>query len=331
MPVIVRLPAPLRGLAGNRSELTASGATVREVLEGLARAHPGLGPRLLDDRGGLRRHLGLFLNDEHLAGVEALEATLRDGDELTLVPAIAGGAPELDEARIARWARQLLVPGFGATGQERLMASRVRVVGAGLVAGPALIYLAQAGVGRLWIDDPELAGPGDLGGWLLGPEAAGRPRAAATVAALAPFSGFVAVEPYPVGGVPTATLVVASSSAQALASAEAARRARIPHVVLEADGEGGAVVSVPVGAPCYACARSATGAGRPPSAGGAALSALAAQELLLLVADPAATSGRRLELVRGVSSARPTTRLPGCACQPPSTPGEEPPPGATGG
>lgn len=324
MPVTVRIPTSLRGLTGQRSEVPASGATVREVLEGLTRAHPGLRTRLLDEGGAPRRHLGLFLNDQHLQGPGALEAPVKDGDQLILVPAIAGGAPELDERRIARWARQLLVPGFGAGGQERLMASRVRVVGADAVAAPALVYLAQAGVGRLWIDDPELAGPADMGGWLLAPESAGQPRAGAAVAALAPFSSFVSVEPYPVGGVPTATLVVAGSSAQALGAAEAARRARVPHVVLEADGDGGAVVSVPVGAPCYACARLATGAGRPPAPGAAALAALAAQELLLLIADPAATSGRRLELVRGVSSCRPSARLPGCACHPPPAPGTEP-------
>lgn len=323
MPVTVRIPTPLRPLAGQRSQVAAAGATVREVLEALGRAHPGLRERLLDERGAPRRHLGLFLNDEQLAGPAALDTAVADGDELTLVPAIAGGAPELDEGRIARWARQLLVPGMGAPGQDRLMASRVRVVGADAVAAPALVYLAQAGVGKLWIDDPELAGPADLGGWLLGPEAEGRGRAEAAAEALAAFSSYVSVETYPLGGVPTATLVFAGSAAQALGAAEAARRARIPHVVIEADGDGGTLVSVPVGAPCYACGRGASGAGRPAEPGAAALAALAAQELLLLIADPAATAGRRFELVRGVSSVRPTSRLPGCACHPPAPPGSE--------
>jgi adenylyltransferase/sulfurtransferase len=230
---------------------------------------------------------------------------------------------ELTEDRIARWARQLLVPGFGAAGQERLMASRVRVVGADAVAAPALIGLVQAGVGTLWIDDPDPVAPADLGGWLLAPAAQGQPRADASVAALAGFSRYVAVARYPVGGVPTATLVFASSSGQALASAEAARRARVPHVVAEVDGEGGSVVSVPVGAPCYACARGAGGAWRTPEPGAAALSALAGLELLQLIADPRPPEGRRLELVRGVTSVRVTARLPGCVCNPAAAePGE---------
>jgi adenylyltransferase/sulfurtransferase len=323
MAVVVRIPTPLRGLTGDRAEVRAAGGTVREVLGALEARHPGLGARLLDGQGALRRHVNLFLNEDDLRGLGGLDAPVRDGDRLTVIPAMAGGAPELTEDRIARWARQLLVPGFGAAGQERLMASRVRVVGADAVAAPALVYLVQAGVGTLWLDDPDLVGPADLGGWLFGPGAAGQPRAAAAVAALAPLSRYVSVDSYPMGGVPTATLIVAGSSAQALASAETARRARVPHVVLEAEGEGGSFVSVPVGAPCYACARSVAGTGRPPAPAAAALSALAAQELLQLIADPAAATGRRVEMIRGVTTVRSSSRLPGCACAPREEPAPE--------
>jgi adenylyltransferase/sulfurtransferase len=222
---------------------------------------------------------------------------------------------ELTEDRIARWARQLLVPGFGAAGQERIMAARVRVVGADAAAEPALLYLVQAGVGTLWIDDPDVVGPADVGGWLHGPDGQGRPRAEAAARALAALSRFVQVAPYPMGGVPTATLICATSTAQAVASAEVARRTGVPHVVVEAEADGGALVSVPVGAPCFACGRVVV-SGRPPTPGAAALAALAAQELLQLIADPSIGAGRRIELTRGVTSTRATTRLPGCACNP---------------
>lgn len=225
----------------------------------------------------------------------------------------AASTPHLDDARVARYARQLLVPGFGEAAQLRLAAARVRVVGAAAVAAPALVYLVQAGFGKLWIDDAETVGPQDVGGWLYLPEDVGRPRAEAAAGALRRLSSLVAADPYPTGGVPTATLVAAASPAQALQAAEAARRAGAPHVVLEPDADGGAVVSVPPGAPCYNCARS-TGAGRPPLPGAAALAALAATELVLLVAGPGPVGGRRFDLVRGVTTLRPTSRLPGCAC-----------------
>jgi adenylyltransferase/sulfurtransferase len=220
----------------------------------------------------------------------------------------------LADDRIARWSRQLLVPGFGEAAQERLAAARVRAVGADGAASAALAYLVQAGVGRLWIDDPEHVSPADAGGWIYGQAAVGAARADAAREALRRLSRFCDVEAYPVGGVPTATIVAAPSVAQALHAAEAARRAGVPHVVLEPDADGGAIVSVPPGAPCYACARPTTGAGRPPLPGVAALAALAASELVHLIAVPGAISGRRLDLVRGVVTPRPTTRLAGCAC-----------------
>jgi len=223
----------------------------------------------------------------------------------------------LDDVRVARFARQLLVPGFGEAAQQRLAAATVRAVGADSVAAPALLYLVQSGVGRLWIEDAETVSPQDVGGWLYGPESVGTPRAVAAAATLGRLSSLVEVAPYPVGGVPTATLVAAPSAAQALHAAEAARRAGIPHVVLEADADGGALVSIPSGAPCYACARS-SGAGRPAVPGAAALSALAALELLLLVSAPGTISGRRFDLVRGVATSRPTVRLAGCACGTPA-------------
>lgn len=219
----------------------------------------------------------------------------------------------LTDDRVARFARQLLVPSFGERAQERLAEARVRAVGIGPVGAPALVYLVQAGVGRLWLDDAEAVAPGD-GGWLFDPSAAGAPRAEAARAALLALSRFTAVERYPVGGVPTAALVATPAIAQALAAAEASRRAGLPHVVVEADADGGAVVSVPAGAPCYACARSISGPGRPPTAGIAALSALAAAELVQLIALPGSLPGRRIDLVRGVSTVRLTARLAGCAC-----------------
>jgi adenylyltransferase/sulfurtransferase len=314
MTVTISIPAPLRDLAGGRSELGASGATVGEVLRQVARAYPRLGDRLLDEAGEVRRYIGVFLGDEEVRALGGMAAAVRDGDRLWLVPAIAGGAAELDAERIARWSRHLLVPGFGAVGQERLMAARVRVVGADGMATPALVALAQAGVGTIWIDDPETIGPSDVASWLYRPEDVGRPRAPVAAAAISKLSRFVSVLPYPVGGAPSAALICASSPAQGLAAAEVARRAKIPHVVLELDGEAGQLVSVPPGAPCFACSRFTAAGGRPPVPGALALASLAAQELLRLLVEPELKDGRRFDVVRGVPSLRPTQRLPGCVC-----------------
>lgn len=220
----------------------------------------------------------------------------------------------LDADRTARYSRQLVIPAIGHAGQERLGAARVRVVGASSVAAPGILYLALAGVGTIWIDDPEPVSPADAGHWLYPPSTVGQPRGETAAAALQERSRFIVVEPLAAQHAPTAALIFAPSVSQAVAAAERARREGIPHVVVEPDGDGGGVVAIPTGGPCYACARSIGSAGRPPLPGGAALSALAAEELILLLADPSTGKGRRIDLTRGVPSARATARLAGCVC-----------------
>jgi adenylyltransferase/sulfurtransferase len=221
----------------------------------------------------------------------------------------------LSEAEIARYARQLILPGFAPITQEFLRAARVHVVGAGEVAGPALLYLAAAGVGTLLLDDGLDVAPEDAAAWLYAADDVGQPRVLSAMSALRAASSFCRPRPNATGADSTATLVCATSTGTAREAAERARLAGLPHVVAVADGDGGEVVSVPPGAPCYACAsRPGSGApGRPGAA--AAIGAIAALELLLVAAglvDPPA--GRRIDLVLGQPQARPTTRVPGCAC-----------------
>lgn len=220
----------------------------------------------------------------------------------------------LDPERAARYSRQTVIPAIGPEGQERLARARVHVVGASAPFAPSLVYLALAGAGTIWIDDPERVGSSDAGRWLFPPGALGDPRARVAAEALGERSRFVTVVHAPPTEPPTAVLVLAPSPAKAVVAAEQARKAGLPHVIAELDGDGGSVVTVPVGAPCYACARSVVSARRPPEAGAAAVAALAAEELILLLARPETASGRRIDLTRGVPSMRATARLAGCAC-----------------
>jgi sulfur-carrier protein len=90
VPITVRIPTQLRTLTRNRAEVTGEGATVAALLEDLEREHPGLRARLLDERG-VRRFINLFVNDEDARYLGGLDAPLREGDTLTIVPAVAGG------------------------------------------------------------------------------------------------------------------------------------------------------------------------------------------------------------------------------------------------
>jgi molybdopterin/thiamine biosynthesis adenylyltransferase len=221
----------------------------------------------------------------------------------------------LTEREIARYARQLLLPGLGEAGQERLKAARVRVAGAGAIGAPALLYLAGGGIGTILVDDAAPVGERDQGSWIYPPSARGTLRAVLAIEAARAANAFVEVAAYrPVDAV-TAALVALDSQEERKAAAEALRIGGIPHVVAEADGEGGAVTVVPVGAPCYACAFRPGFNAPPAAAATAALGALAATELVLLVAGAVqGPRGRRLELIRGQLAARATVRLPGCGC-----------------
>jgi adenylyltransferase/sulfurtransferase len=224
----------------------------------------------------------------------------------------------LSEAEIARYARQLLLPGFGPVSQEFLRAARVQVVGAGAIAGPAMVYLAEAGVGTLTVDDSADVAIGDAAHWLYPPDREGVPRMAAAIEALRGASGFTKAKMHATGADPTAVLVCPESHSVAREAAERARGAGLPHVVAQGDGDGGVVVTVPVGAACFSCAsRGGAGATATPGAA-AALGALAALELLLVLAHAAQDpKGRRVELVRGTPQSRATQKQPGCACNKP--------------
>jgi len=219
-------------------------------------------------------------------------------------------------AEDARFAHQQLLPGVGPAGQQLIRDARIHVVGAGAVAGPALLYLTQAGVGTIYVDDGGNVNDQGAGSWLFTPDQVGQPRLFAAIEVLRAASSFVRVRAYATDTEPTATVVCAEREPVARKAAERARLGGLPHVVALASGDGGEVVVVPPGAPCYGCA-SRPGARLPPRSGAAAaIGTLAAVELLLVVLRllPGKAIGRRIDVADGWPSVRLTARTPGCDC-----------------
>ena len=91
MSVTVRVPTTLRPLTGGASEVAVDGATVGEVFKSLEVAHPGFAERLLDDAGGLRRFVNVFVADDDVRFLEGLDTPVPDGETVSIIPAVAGG------------------------------------------------------------------------------------------------------------------------------------------------------------------------------------------------------------------------------------------------
>jgi molybdopterin synthase sulfur carrier subunit len=92
MAVKVRIPTPLRKLTNGADEVKADGANIQDVLNDLEKNFPGLKERICEPDGALRRFVNLYLNDEDIRFKSNLETTLKENDELSIIPAIAGGA-----------------------------------------------------------------------------------------------------------------------------------------------------------------------------------------------------------------------------------------------
>jgi molybdopterin synthase sulfur carrier subunit len=92
MAVKVRIPTPLQQLTGSRAEVEGAGSTLRELIDDLERQFPGIRERICDGEGKLRRFVNVFVNQEDVRFKEGEGTKIKDGDEVSIVPAIAGGA-----------------------------------------------------------------------------------------------------------------------------------------------------------------------------------------------------------------------------------------------
>ena len=91
MTVTVRVPTTLRTLTSGQSEVQVEGGTVSAVLEALEAEHPGFKDRLLDEEGGLRRFVNLFVADDDVRFLKGLDTPVPPGETVSIIPAVAGG------------------------------------------------------------------------------------------------------------------------------------------------------------------------------------------------------------------------------------------------
>ena len=91
MAVKVRIPTPLQKLTGNQSEVACSGSNIDEIIAQLEKQYPGIKERLCDADGKLRRFINVYVNQEDIRFLQGPDTKLKDGDDVSIIPAIAGG------------------------------------------------------------------------------------------------------------------------------------------------------------------------------------------------------------------------------------------------
>ena len=87
----IRIPTPMRKLTNDLEVVQAAGANIGELIEDLEKSYPGIKERICDQNGNVRRFVNVFLNDEDIRFLEDKATAVKEGDEISIVPAIAGG------------------------------------------------------------------------------------------------------------------------------------------------------------------------------------------------------------------------------------------------
>src|SRR5882724_8976424 len=139
MPKIL-IPTPLRQYTGKQDTVQVKGGTVGEALTELTTRHQDLRRNIYNDEGKLRSFVNVYLNDEDIRYLSKEATPVKEGDTISIVPSIAGGAPvveapaqtaTLSKEEILRYSRHLIMPEVGMEGQLKLKSAKVLMIGAG--------------------------------------------------------------------------------------------------------------------------------------------------------------------------------------------------------
>src|SRR6266403_1701806 len=218
MPVTINIPTPLRQFAAGQSEIQVEATTAGEALDQLTSTHAELRKHLFNDQNTLRNFVNVYVNDEDIRHTDGPNTPVKEGDSILIVPSIAGGSAVMDEAaqaelpanrrqdvgaplpmlsneEVARYSRHLIMPEVGMTGQRKLKAASVLMIGTGGLGAPLGMYLAAAGVGRLGLVDFDVVDSSNLQRQIIhGTKDVGRPKIASARDRLQDINPHVEIE-----------------------------------------------------------------------------------------------------------------------------------------
>ena len=208
----ISIPTALRQYAGAQASAPVEATTVGEALDKLTAQFPDLRKHLFDANGKLRSFVNVYVNDEDIRYLQKEDTAIKEKDEISIVPSIAGGStpaveealegrsaelPELNKDELARYNRHLILPEVGLEGQRKLKAGSVLLIGAGGLGSPLGLYLAAAGVGRLGLVDFDVVDHSNLQRQILhGTKDVGRKKLQSAKDRLADINPHVQIDTY---------------------------------------------------------------------------------------------------------------------------------------
>jgi molybdopterin/thiamine biosynthesis adenylyltransferase/rhodanese-related sulfurtransferase/molybdopterin converting factor small subunit len=208
----ISIPTALRQYAGAQASAPVEATTVGEALDKLTAQFPDLRKHLFDANGKLRSFVNVYVNDEDIRYLQKEDTAIKEKDEISIVPSIAGGStpaveealqgrsaelPELNKDELARYNRHLILPEVGLEGQRKLKAASVLLIGAGGLGSPLGLYLAAAGVGRLGLVDFDVVDHSNLQRQILhGTKDIGRKKLQSAKDRLADINPHVQIDTY---------------------------------------------------------------------------------------------------------------------------------------
>lgn len=210
MAVTVFISATLRTFTKRNGKLEIEGETIDDILNNIVTQYPDIEKTLFDQDKQLRPFVNIYINDNNINTLEGLQTKVSAGDEVLLLPVIAGGAPvesviseerrketKLEDKEIDRYGKHLMLRDIGVKGQKRIKAAKVLIIGAGGLGSPIALYLGAAGVGTIGVADFDEVSLGNLQNQIVhGNRDVNRPKVASVKDSIRAVNPLVKVETY---------------------------------------------------------------------------------------------------------------------------------------